>query len=93
MFHKVPEAEIAYSALYYHPDDKSQKWCMRNFAKLNNFSGIAMADRGCDRTFSKFQSKTVLKMCLIGPHVILPEGGKNIIITSPYTLPDRFRHH
>ena len=55
MFHKAPHAEIAYSALYYHPDDISQKWCMRNFAKLNNFSGIAMADRGSDRVFRKSQ--------------------------------------
>ena len=49
MFPKVPQAENAYLALYYHPGAIHKKWWRRNFAKLNNFSGIAMADRGSDR--------------------------------------------
>ena len=50
MFPKVPQAENAYLALYYHPGAIHKKWWRRNFAKLNNFSGIAMADRGSDRS-------------------------------------------
>ena len=30
------------------------------------------------------------KMCIIGPRVILPEGGKNIIITAPLPFPPLF---
>ena len=49
MFSKVPQAENAYLALYYHPGAIHKRWWRRNFAKLNIFSGIAMADRGSDR--------------------------------------------
>ena len=52
MFPKVPQAENAYLALYYHPGAIHKKWWRRNFAKLNYFSGIAMADRGSDRTLT-----------------------------------------
>ena len=66
MFPKVPQAENAYLALYYHPGAIHKKWWRRNFAKLNNFSGIAMADRGCDRIFVRRDDGMTIKSLILG---------------------------